>query len=185
MGRFDTPVADLTPDELKLYDVNIATIPMDVNFTPDYPLAASLFSTMYQDRIDPAPLDGVIAVDPVALADVLKGFAPVTVQGQQLDSDTVVKLLLSDAYTLFPNDWDQSQRDALPVGGECGRVRHDHRGPQRHECRRDRPQAGSGRAAGSSSTARIPTSRPHFVPLGPPANYRRPTRPVRRPSVSF
>ena len=113
MGRFDTPVADLTPDELKLYDVNIGTIPMDVNFTPDFALAAQLFSKMYQDRIDPAPLDGVIAVDPVALAEVLKGFAPVTVEGQRLSSDTVVKLLLSDAYTLFPNDWDQSQRDAF------------------------------------------------------------------------
>jgi hypothetical protein len=113
IGRFDTPVAPLTTEQTTLYETNIARIPMDVNFTPDFPLAASLFTTMYQQRIDPAPLDGVIAVDPVALADVLKGFDPVTVNGLTIDSQTVVKFLLSDAYVLFSDDKDQSERDAF------------------------------------------------------------------------
>ena len=112
IGRFDTPITPLTAEQTTIYDTNIATIPMDVNFTPDFPLAADLFSKMYQERIDPAALDGVIAVDPVALADVLKGFDPVTVNGLTIDSNTVVKFLLSDAYTLF-TDKDQSDRDAF------------------------------------------------------------------------
>ena len=112
MGRFTAPVQPLTAEQLQLYD-SIGLVPMDVNFTPDFPLAAQLFTTMYQERIDPAALDGVIAIDPVALAGILKGFEPVAVEGQTLTSDTLVKVLLSDAYTLFPDDQNEAQRDAF------------------------------------------------------------------------
>ena len=112
IGRFDIPVTTLTAEQQALYGTNPAAIPMDVNFTPDFPTAATNFALMFQQRIDPAPLDGVIALDPVVLADVLKGFDPVNVEGLTIDSDSVVKFLLSDAYTLF-TDKDQSDRDAF------------------------------------------------------------------------
>ena len=105
-------MAPISAQERVLYGENIATIPMDVNFTPDFPRAAELFSAMYQDRIDPAPLDGVMAVDPVALGRILEGFGPVDLGGIPVAPQDLADFLLSEIYTTFPDDKDKSQRDA-------------------------------------------------------------------------
>jgi hypothetical protein len=112
IDRFDAPVAPISPDELQMYGENIATISMDVNFTPDFPRAAELFSVMYHDRIDPAPLDGAFAIDPVALGRILEGYGPVDLGGTTVAPKDLAAFLLSDIYTMFPGDRDKSQRDA-------------------------------------------------------------------------
>lgn len=112
IDRFDTPVAPITADEQQMYGKNIATIAMDVNFTPDFPRAAELFSVMYRDRIDPTPLDGAFAIDPVALGRILKGYGPVDLGGKTVAPDDLAAFLLSDIYTMFPDDKDKSVRDA-------------------------------------------------------------------------
>ncbi len=112
IDRFDDPVAPITADEATLYGRNIATISMDVNFTPDFQRAAQLFSVMYQSRIDPAPLDGAFAVDPVALAHILRGYPPIDLGGTTVDASNLASFLLSDIYRMFPADKDKSLRDA-------------------------------------------------------------------------
>ncbi|MEP6981712.1 MAG: DUF4012 domain-containing protein [Nakamurella sp.] len=113
IDRFDAPVAPLSADELNLYGLNIATISMDVNFTPDFPRAAALFSLMYQKRVDPAPIDGAIAVDPVALAGILKGYPPIDIGGTTVAASNLASFLLSDIYRMFPDDRDKTQRDTF------------------------------------------------------------------------
>lgn len=112
IDRFDAPVAPITDDERRLYGENIATISMDVNFTPDFPRAAELFSVMYADRIDPQPLDGAFAIDPVALGRILEGYGPVDLGGTTVAPEDLAAFLLSDIYTKFPDDKDKSLRDA-------------------------------------------------------------------------
>lgn len=112
IDRFDAPVAPITADESQMYGENIATIAMDVNFTPDFARAAELFGVMYRDRIDPATLDGAFAIDPVALGRILRGYGPVDLGGTTVAPDDLAKFLLSDIYTMFPGDKDKSQRDA-------------------------------------------------------------------------
>ncbi len=112
--KMDVPVGSSTAEQLALYGTNITTIPMDVNFTPDFALAAQNFAKMYQTKIDPTPLDGVIALDPVGLSYAMKGLPPIPLSnGAQLTSANIVTLLLSDAYTMFPDDPGQAKRDAF------------------------------------------------------------------------
>lgn len=116
IGRFADPVLPTSPDQLAIYGANIATIPMDVNFTPDFSFAARSFAAMYQLRVDSSPLDGVISVDPVALASLLEGHDPVIYQGVELSSRTLVEVLLSTVYTMFPDDPNEQHRDAFLTG---------------------------------------------------------------------
>ncbi len=111
LGFFDPPVATLTPNQIELYSELMAQYPMDVNFTPDYPTAARLFAEMYRLRKGTA-VDGVLALDPVALSYTLKGAPPIAVgDGVNITSDNLVSILLSTAYEKFDSIRDQSQRD--------------------------------------------------------------------------
>ena len=67
LGQFDPPVAELAATERALYTDSMAQYPQDVNFTPDFPTAAELFTEMYQARSGKS-VDGVLAIDPVALS---------------------------------------------------------------------------------------------------------------------
>ena len=49
--------------------------PQDVNFTPDFPTAAQRFIQMYQLKNPGQDVDGVLAIDPVALSYMLEGLA--------------------------------------------------------------------------------------------------------------
>ena len=112
LGHFDPPVAQLSENQLKLYSQRMAQYPQDVNFTPDFPTAAPLFAEMYRIRTG-TTVDGVLAIDPVALSYMLKGSAPIDVgDGVSVTSDNLVSILLSTAYEKF-DEADQSQRDAF------------------------------------------------------------------------
>ncbi len=78
LGYFDPPITELAPNQIELYSELMAQYPMDVNFTPDYPTAAALFAEMYTFRTG-QPVDGVMAIDPVALSYTLRGTGPVDV----------------------------------------------------------------------------------------------------------
>ncbi|MGS0683833.1 DUF4012 domain-containing protein [Nakamurella sp. GG22] len=113
LGYFDPPVAKLTPNQIKLYTELMAQYPQDVNFTPDFPTAAPLFAEMYRVRTGET-VDGVLAIDPVALSYTLKGSTAIDVgDGVKVTSDNLVSILLSTAYKKFDSASDQSQRDAF------------------------------------------------------------------------
>ncbi|MEL4319184.1 DUF4012 domain-containing protein [Leifsonia sp. YIM 134122] len=74
----------------------------DVTMTPDFTVSASLASAMWERRFG-GTVDGVIAVDPVALSYLLGATGPVTLaDGSKLTKENAVKSLLVDVYTRFP-----------------------------------------------------------------------------------
>ncbi|WP_238449590.1 DUF4012 domain-containing protein [Micromonospora sp. 4G55] len=98
LERFDPPVATLPAETRQLYTDLPAIYPADVNLTPHFPTAAKLYREMVRRRTG-TTVDGVLAVDPVALSYLLAATGPVTVSGgPKLASDTVVRTLLSDTY---------------------------------------------------------------------------------------
>ncbi|GAB1645872.1 DUF4012 domain-containing protein [Krasilnikovia sp. MM14-A1259] len=98
MHAFYPPVARLDPDLRGLYGDLPAVYPADVNLTPDFPTAATLIREMYRQRTG-LRVDGVIAVDPVALSLILQATGPVPVRGGwTLTAGNAVRVLLSDVY---------------------------------------------------------------------------------------
>lgn len=103
-GYFPEPVVELTKDEIGVYSELMATFWSDANFTPDFPRAAQIMRTMYEDRFGES-LDGVVSIDPVALSYLLKATGPVELaDGTQLTADNAVDQLLNGVYLQFPDD---------------------------------------------------------------------------------
>lgn len=114
------PVAALDTAEDALFGTLLATDMRDVTFTPDFPRAAEIAATLWA-ATGRAPVDGVLAVDPGALALLLQGVGPVPVTGPTgpagpagpaelvLDADDVVDLLLHDVYQLVDDPAAQDQ----------------------------------------------------------------------------
>ena len=112
LGTFNPPVVEISQEDSNLYAGPMGKYPQDVNLTPDFPAAAALFAEMYRVRTG-ATVDGVMAIDPVALSYMLKGTAPIDVgDGVSVTSDNLVSILLSTAYQKF-DDWDQTERDTF------------------------------------------------------------------------
>ena len=85
----------------------------DTNLTPDFPTAAELLARMYQIRHQ-VTVDGVLALDPVALGYMMKGAAPIPIgQGLNLTSGNITTILLSKAYALYPGLGDAPARDVF------------------------------------------------------------------------
>ena len=85
----------------------------DTNLTPDFPTAAGLLAQMYRIRHQVA-VDGVLALDPVALGYMMKGAAPIPIgQGLTLTSGNITTILLSKAYALYPGLGDAPARDVF------------------------------------------------------------------------
>ena len=106
---FSPPISGLSDDQRRLFGPELVTFPADVNLTPDFPTAAQLFVEMYQAR-GGGPVDGLLAVDPVALSYLLKDSPALDVDGVSIDADNVVATLLSTAYQQF-DDTTQEPRD--------------------------------------------------------------------------
>jgi hypothetical protein len=113
---FDAPVTQLPKNLIDLYTDRLTTWPADVNFTPNFPTAASVFAAMYQERSGKS-VDGVVAIDPVVISYLLQGHAPIPVgQGVSLTSDNLVSVLLSTVYRMFPEGADVPARDEFLDG---------------------------------------------------------------------
>lgn len=87
----------LTASEKALYGVQMGEYFLDANFTPDFPRAAELMRTRWNQE-NPGRIDGVITVDPVTLSYLLRATGPIEVDGIQLTADNVVDQLLHDTY---------------------------------------------------------------------------------------
>ena len=107
-GEADRPALPLTENELEIYGPQLGTYFLDATFTPDFPRAAALMSAHWQQRFG-QQVDGVFAVDPVALSYVLAATGPVSVgDGDPLSTFNAVPILLSVIYGVFP---DPAQQD--------------------------------------------------------------------------
>jgi hypothetical protein len=105
-------VVDFGPEWRRRYDVLGAGRDWrEVTATPDFPTAAATMLALWKATHAGEQLDGVISVDPPALAAVLEAIGPVTTSdGRVLNAPTFVQSTLSDAYARFP---DKAQRSAV------------------------------------------------------------------------
>ena len=71
-----------------------------MNLTPDFPRAASLIDAL-QKRSFGTDIDGIISVDPVALASVLRAAGPVKVGDETFTAGNVVRKLLNEVYQRY------------------------------------------------------------------------------------
>ena len=110
LGRFDPPAVPQTESELALFQGLTGAFMQDVNLTPQFDRAAETARAMWEQR-QGTPIDGVIAVDPVALGYILAATGPVEVgNGVVIDSTNAVKVLISDVYQAYP---DPAAQDAF------------------------------------------------------------------------
>ena len=74
------------------------------NISPHFPYAAQIWQGMWLEQTG-MKVDGVVAIDPVALSYVLGAVGPVTMpDGEVVTKDNVVELTESTAYLRFPTD---------------------------------------------------------------------------------
>jgi hypothetical protein len=110
LGEFDEPVLPLTAGEQTLYGDLLGTFLHDVNYTPDFPRSGELARAMWNERTGQS-VDGVLAIDPVALGYVLNATGDIEAgDGITLTSSNAAEVLLRDAYSLFP---DPDEQDAF------------------------------------------------------------------------
>lgn len=74
------------------------------NLSPHFPYAAQIWKSMWAQKTG-MNVDGVIAIDPIALSYVLGAVGPVAMpDGEVITKDNVVELTESTAYMRFPTD---------------------------------------------------------------------------------
>jgi len=109
-----SPVVDLGAE----YDDRYASFDTteawrSANLTPDAPTAARILTALWHRQFG-EQLDGVIFVDPVALADLLGATGPVTLSdGTRITSQNAVRVLLVEAYSRFSSRQDAERNSYL------------------------------------------------------------------------
>jgi hypothetical protein len=100
---FTGPVVKLPKDTEQMYGSTMATDFRDINFTPDFPQAAQIARVMAKQKLH-VDVDGVISVDPIAMAYILAATGPVQVDGQTLGPTNVISELLNKVYIAKKTD---------------------------------------------------------------------------------
>jgi hypothetical protein len=82
-----------------------------VNIPPDLPTVGRIVTRLYEQAMGDR-IDGVIAVDPLVIAEVLRVSGPIEVDGVQLTADNVAEETLVQAYVKYAQD-NEARRDFL------------------------------------------------------------------------
>ncbi len=82
-----------------------------VNIPPDMPTVGRTITQLYQ-QVTGTRVDGVIAIDPLAVAEILRVGGPITAAGTRLDSGNIAQETLVQAYARFAHD-NQARRRYL------------------------------------------------------------------------
>lgn len=94
----DEPVLPLTPAEEVALQGGYGLTFQSPGYSRDFPRAAELWNAFWERRYPATPLDGVIAIDPVALSYLVRGTGPVQVGGTTLNADNLVQQVLNEPY---------------------------------------------------------------------------------------
>ena len=102
------PVLPLTEAERAVYGPELGIYFQNPGFGPDFPRAAELWQAHWDLRYPDRPIDGVLALDPVAMSYLIEGTGPVQVGDTTLTADNLVEELLSRPYVeLAPQAQDR------------------------------------------------------------------------------
>jgi hypothetical protein len=118
LGRPFAPI-DLGPDYAAQYGFTDPTTDWrNSNLSSHFPYAAQIWKSMWEQQSG-TKVDGVIAIDPVALSYVLGAVGPVTMpDGETITKDNVVELTESTAYIRFAADNNARKQYLLEVARE-------------------------------------------------------------------
>lgn len=110
LGAFKPPI-EVDPEQTTLYTERLGTQMQNVNLTPDFPTVASTAKDMWEKRHVGQTLDGVLALDPVVLRNLIGATGPVSMVDPEilnlmngtslpvtLTAENVVSTLISDVY---------------------------------------------------------------------------------------
>lgn len=92
------PVLPLTLSERRIFGDPYGAYFQNVGYAPDFPRSAELAGAHWSLRFPGEPLDGVIALDPVALGYLLEGTGPVQVFNRTLTAGNARYELLNRPY---------------------------------------------------------------------------------------
>ena len=107
-----TPVLPLTQTERMVFGENLGRYFVDANFTPDFTRTAALMKAQWEAKafgVGDVPIDGIFAVDTVAVAQLLGATGPINVDDVRLTSANAVDILLHQAYVVTDDDARQNQ----------------------------------------------------------------------------
>ncbi|WP_336641757.1 DUF4012 domain-containing protein [Microbacterium sp. USHLN272] len=114
--RYDEAVVTLSADEQQLFGTQPARFIQNVTQIPDFSRGAPIAREMWL-RETGVDVDGVIALDPVALSYLLKATGPVTLPtGDVLSGDNAVDLLLNEVYHRYADPRAQDAFFASAAG---------------------------------------------------------------------
>ena len=107
------PVVDLTAEERMLFTDKLGTDIRDANFTPDFPRTGEIVRAMWAKQYG-VQVDGVIAIDPLFLQNMLAVTGGVTMpDGSVLDGTNTAQTLLNTVYAkMTPEETDKYFTDA-------------------------------------------------------------------------
>ena len=109
-GDFGKPVLKLSKGERALYGTQLARFMQNVTGTPDFPRTTEFAAEMWK-RKEKESVDGVAAIDPTALAAMLRATGPVQLKsGQKLTEANAAEIFLHDVYVDLPTN---EQQDAF------------------------------------------------------------------------
>lgn len=114
---------DLGPEFNENYGwTNAYTDFRNSNLSSHFPYAAQIWKAMWESQSGIA-VDGVIAVDPVALGYILGASGPITLPGGEVvTADNVVELTESTAYFRFPTDQNARKKYLQDIANEVVRT---------------------------------------------------------------
>jgi hypothetical protein len=105
--RFPEPVLELPAETRGLYGDITGQFMLNVGLTPDFKTSAELAREMWRLKYG-VQVDGVLAIDPIALGYILSATGPVALPtGDVLSSENAVTLLLSEVYARYEEPAEQ------------------------------------------------------------------------------
>lgn len=102
-GDFQGPegsYGELLPGEREVFGTLLVRDFRDAGFSPDFPRASELW-LRHAEAARGRTYDGVLSLDPVTLAQVLRATGPIQAAGEELRPDTAVRQLLYEPYARF------------------------------------------------------------------------------------
>ncbi|HLS93203.1 MAG TPA: DUF4012 domain-containing protein [Microbacterium sp.] len=92
---------DVDDSAMQLYGDYLRTHVNTTPSRPDFPTMAELTTAFWNRDIGDQQIDGVVAIDPIALSFILEATGPINIEetGDTIDSGNAVSLLLSEVYS--------------------------------------------------------------------------------------